>query len=152
MLPFVEEHLANILVENTIKQSERVHILLDEMSDNQPVWDAFANLGLQSYTNQLTEVQTAIDNSLSSRTLGKSMRPRMKTGAVKTALADTLTDLLNEIEIASRKYPTLDYQPLMNELHEFLTPIQAKIKANRTRNRNANAPSDATASPAELVA
>jgi hypothetical protein len=55
----------------------------------------------------------------------------------------------------SKKYPALDYMPLINELNEFLTPFLATIKAKSTRNKNAkeakNA-TDATAASTEKVA
>jgi hypothetical protein len=127
--PFIEEYLGNILDENSVKQS---------------FTDTFEVLGLTLYAAQLKTVQQDIDSTFDTRNTIRSNRPRMKTNEVKLALAETLVDLLNDIEITSKKYPALDYMPLINELNEFLTPFLATIKAKSTRNKNAKEAKNAT--------
>ncbi len=144
VIPFVEEHLGDIQSENSVAQSESLKVMFDALDGHQTMSDSFAALGLSPYVEQLRTVQESIIVTFDSRNTSRSTRPRMKTNAVKVALTEPLMDLLNDIEISSKKYPALDYTPLIDELNEFLKPFVANIKAKSTRSKNAKEAKNAT--------
>lgn len=137
VLPFIDEHFSNIVANDMGTQAERVSQMSDALKGNAPMAAAMADLGLKIYIDELLVLEQKIIAAEELRLQEMSKKPKMNTLIVKRQVSDALMNLLNRIQLAQIEYKELDYEPLMNELNQYLTPVGAAMKSKTTRNKNA---------------
>jgi len=75
------------------------------------------------YVGELKAIQDEMDQLLKDRVTSLAERPKMRTPEIKRSVREAIENLFNRIELAMLENPAIDYRPLMNELTEWIYPI-----------------------------
>ena len=148
VVPFIEKFWNDVrsLNEKTINSSMKQ--MLGEVSTIEEIKLAFDSLSLTVYLTELRTIETTLFNSREKRRKSKSIEPKLDSRQVRVNVSETITDLVQAIELARKAHPEVDYIAMIAEINELFTSYQSGIKAHSTRVKTANSKKDKPAAPA----
>lgn len=136
VVPFLRRMLYDIKTVNEKERTERVSQMLTTAETDTALLAALRALGFEAYLLEVRRIQNEIDQLVKERVQSLSVRPRMFTNEIMKTVSAALVNLYRMIELAHLENPTLDYDPLINELSVWSMPYQSLIKGRDTRSEN----------------
>jgi len=136
ILPLTTKYLTNFRLNNTKTADEKLKNFLSEISGSESLRNAAATISIQIYLDELTELQSKLDEKSGKRREDKSARRITSARDLKAEIITSLTNLLRAIELARVQHVDVDYEPLIAELNEFLVPYRALNRSRATRSKN----------------
>lgn len=152
VVPFIEKYWSNYRNYNEKAINSRMKQMLADIDTNEEIKLAIETVGLSMYLNEIRTIETSLHNSREKRRKSKSTVQKVDVKKVKSYVGETLTDLVNAIELARKAHPELDYMPMINEINNVFITCQSGIKAHSTWVKKANAAAVQNTKPAESAA
>lgn len=142
--PFVERYWGDIYNFNQITINRRLALMFSEIESTPDLQTAFQLVGLSAYTDELNTLEDDLHTRREVRRKSQSLVSKTNSVDVKSYLGETLTDLVNAIELARKAHTELDYTAMINEINQLFTTYQSEIKSRATRNKTAKSKTDTT--------
>lgn len=133
----LDMYLRGILLKNNFTKMRLTKEMLDATGGSDAMQTALQQLGYSVLIEALSVNYNAIVAAQNERTASRSAKTRVNKAEVKRKAAKLLTSLFNTIEINQEAESTINYQPLVNELNDFLLIYKQQMLQRYTVNRTA---------------
>lgn len=132
----VKDYLADFRGYNKSEITSQINNFLNTVEDETTVKNAFINLGLMPYIEQLKLAHQTHEHYYGERRKSKSkIQKRDINKAIKQEGEQALRSFFEQVEVANRTYPELNYAPLIRELNNVIAEHTNLINTRATYNR-----------------
>jgi len=119
---------------------------ITEIDESEELKQAVAALGMEATLNKLKDEQEMLNTTDSNRRRMKTMRKKVDRGEIKRELYRLMCYFFTAVEGAVLEYPSLNYDPLIQELNDVITKQRSKSALRSTLAAKTNPTSTSTLS------
>ena len=107
--------------------SQKITLFLEQVNTNPVLQTALESFQFMEHIDNLTSVHNSIQEAIYDRLDSKSGRPKATTKELVKSVLTATNDMIIQIQIAPKKHPEVDYEPLYNKLNELLVEYRDLI-------------------------
>ena len=132
----VDIFLADLRNHNRVEIKGLINDFLGTIKDSPEVKEAFTKIGLMPYIDELRIADQTHNKYYIKRRLSEIKIQRRDTNkAIKKEGEQALRSFFEQVEVANRTYPELNYAPLIAELNSVIVEYTNLIKTRATYNK-----------------
>jgi methionine-rich copper-binding protein CopC len=105
---------------------------ITEVEESEELKQAVATLGMEATIDKLKKTQQLLNTTDSNRRRMKTMRKKADTVQIKRELYRLMSNFFTAVEGAALEYPSLNYDPLIQELNDVITKQRSKSALRST--------------------
>lgn len=133
--PVVKSYLVGLRKNNQQEVSQLIAFFFKEIENDKEVKEAFYELGLKPYLDELESIDNAWNNAFNKR-MEETKKSRGSTLPIQRELQFILRSLFEQVNYYQHVYKDVDYTKLITGLNRVIASYTKQIKTRETKSRN----------------